>query len=259
MQNLVNKNIDRWKHPWNVEKFDNLFDRDERYFSILIKGALSWLTRNIVLYDKPINHFIFNTGSSYIYVESNGYKYSLNEVSGEDQVYMKMPRCIVEIDNVSIPLEELTQPYVVGTYERMIGNEIVGMNAEMRRLPIEVSLKLRYVLSNFNESIVLLQEIIDKLVFNKYFRITYLGQTIKCSLDWPTEQSIEVNKIDMSSSDTNQKSIEFSLKVTSSYPQIDERTECKNSDIIGKFGTETCLHPKSLSNKSSDKEYNTFE
>ena len=75
MQNLVNKTTEKWKHPWNVEKFDNLFDRDERFFSILIKGALSWLTRNIVLYDKPINHFIFNTGSSYMYIENNGYKY----------------------------------------------------------------------------------------------------------------------------------------------------------------------------------------
>ena len=179
MQNLVNKTTEKWKHPWNVEKFDNLFDRDERFFSILIKGTLSWLTRNIVLYDKPINHFIFNTGSSYMYIESNGYKYSLNEVSGEDQIYMKMPRCIVEMDNVSIPLEELTQPYVRGVYERIVGNEIVGMNAEMRRLPLDVTLKLRYVLSNFNESVVLLQEIIDKLVFRKYFNITYLGQTIK--------------------------------------------------------------------------------
>ena len=254
MQNLVNKTTEKWKHPWNVEKFDNLFDRDERFFSILIKGALSWLTRNIVLYDKPINHFIFNTGSSYMYIESNGYRYSLNEVSGEDQIYMKMPRCIVEMDNVSIPLEELTQPYVRGVYERIVGNEIVGINAEMRRLPLEVTLKLRYVLSNFNESVVLLQEIIDKLVFRKYFNITYLGQTIKCSLNWPTEQSVQINKIDMTSSETNQKSIEFSLNLSTSYPQIDERTESRNDSIIGKFKQDVCLHPKSLDNKSSDKE-----
>lgn len=254
MQNLVNKEKERWMRPWNVKKFDNLFDRDDRFFAVVIKGALSWLTRNIVLYDEPINHFIFNTGSSYMYVEKNGYKYSLSEVSGEDQMYMKMPRCIVEIDNVSIPMEELTQPYVRGTYERIVENDVVGMNAEMRRLPLEISLKLRYVLSNFNESIVLLQEIIDKMVFNKYFKITYLGQTIKCSLDWPTEQSIQLNKLDMTSSDTNQKSIEMSLKLTTSYPQIDERTEGRNDNIIGQFTNEQCLHPKGIDRKSSDKE-----
>lgn len=259
MQNIVNKNIDKWVHPWNTEKFDNIFERDDRFFSVLVKGALSWLTRNIVLYDKPINHFIFNTGSSYMYVESNGYKYSLSEVSGEDQIYMKTPRCVVEVDSISIPTEELTQPYVRGTYERIVNNEVIGMNAEMRRLPIEMTIKLHYVLSNFNESMVLLQEIIDKLVFNKYFRITYLGQTIHCSLDWPTEQSIEVNKIDMASSDKNQKNIEFSLKITSSYPQIDERTEGRNDNIIGAFKQDICMHPKSLSNKSSDKETSSYQ
>ncbi len=255
MQNLVNKdNKDRWLRPWNLKKFDNLFDRDDRFFSVVIKGALLWLTNNIVLYDERIKHFIFNTGSSYLYIESNGYEYSMNEVSGEDQIYMKMPRCVVSIDNVSVATEELTQPFIRGTYERIVGNEVVGMNAEMRRLPIEINIKLKYVLSNFNESIVLLEEIISKMIFIKYFKVTYLGQVIQCSLSWPTDQSIEVNKIDMTSSETNQKNIELSLKINTSYPQIDDRTEGRNDNIIGQFRMEQCLHPKSLSEKSSDEE-----
>lgn len=63
-----------------------------------------------------------------------------------------------------------------------------------------------------------------------------------------------INKIDMTNSDTNQKSIEFSLKLSTSYPQIDERTESRNDSIIGKFKQDVCLHPKSLDNKSSDRE-----
>lgn len=257
MQNLVNKKVDQWIRPWNMEKFDNIFERDDRFFSIFVKGLLSWLTRNMVLYNKPINHFIFNTGSSYMYIENNGYEYSLNEVSGEDQLYMSMPRCIVEIENFSIPTDELTQPYVRGTYERIVDNEIVGMNAEMRRLPIEMSIKLRYVLSNFNESIVLLEEIMDKLLFNQYFGITYLGQIIKCTIEWPVDQNIQINKIDMTSSETNQKNIEFSLKVSGYYPQINERTEVRNDQIIGSFKTNICMHPKQLSEKSYDLESKT--
>lgn len=257
MQNLVNKKVDKWIRPWNMEKFDNLFERDDRYFSIFIKGLLSWLNRNIVLYDKPINHFIFNTGSSYLYIEENGYKYTLNEVSGEDQMYMKMPRCIVEMESVSIPTDELTQPYIRGTYERIVNNEIIGMNAEMRRLPVEMQLKLRYVLSNFNESIVLLEEIMDKMLFNQYFNITYLGQIIKCTIEWPTEQSIQINKIDMTSTDANQKSIEFSLKVSGYYPQINERTEARNDQIISSFKTNLSVHSKQISENTSDIESKT--
>ena len=58
----------------------------------------------------------------------------------------------------------------------------------------------------------------------------------------------------MTSSETNQKTIEFSLNISTSYPQIDERTESRNDSIIGNFKQDICLHPKSLDNKSSDKE-----
>ena len=157
---VYQKTTSNWLRPWNLEKFDNLYDRDERYFAVLLKGALSWLTDNIVLYNKPVNHFIYTTGSSYLYVESNGYTFSMNETSGEDYIYMKMPRCVLEIGDINVPAEELSAPFVRGQYERRDGNEIKGYNAQMRRLPIEMSLSAKYVLSNFNESIILVQEFI---------------------------------------------------------------------------------------------------
>jgi hypothetical protein len=254
MQNLVNKNVDIWKRPWNREVFDNTAEKDDRFVAIVIKGALSWLTKNIIIYNKPIKHFIFNTGSSYLYVESNGYEYSLSETSGEDQLYMSMPRCIVEIGNISIPTEELTQPYIRGVYEREDedGN-IVGKNAEMRRLPLDIELKCKYVLSNFNETVVLTEELINKIIFSKYFNINYLGQTVKCSIVFPTDYSFEINKIDMASSETNQKTIELTVKISTVYPQIDERTEMNNTDIIGSFGVDMNLH-KNLDEHRTDNE-----
>ena len=90
-----------------TDKFDDLYNRDERFFSIVIKGLLSWLNRNIVLYNKSINHFIFNTGSSYLYMESNGYEFNLSETTGEDTMYMTLPRCLVEISDISFPMENV--------------------------------------------------------------------------------------------------------------------------------------------------------
>ncbi len=87
----------------------------------------------------------------------------MNETSGEDYMYMKMPRCVIEIGDINIPTEELSAPFVRGQYERRDGNEIKGYNAQMRRLPVEISLAAKYVLSNFNESIILVQELIDKV------------------------------------------------------------------------------------------------
>ena len=253
---VYQKTTSNWLRPWNLEKFDNLYDRDERYFAVLLKGALSWLTDNIVLYNKPVNHFIYTTGSSYLYVESNGYTFSMNETSGEDYMYMKMPRCVIEIGDINIPTEELSSPFVRGQYERRDGNEIKGYNAQMRRLPIEISLSAKYVLSNFNESIILVQELIDKVSWQQYFNIIYLGQIIQCSLEIDNNYQIQLNKVDMTATDTNQKTIEIQFKLCSNYPSIDERTEVENSKIIGQIITNTNVFQNGDITNSYDKETN---
>ena len=144
MSGKLKTEIKPWIRPWNMEKFDYLFNRDERYFAVLLKGMLSWFNRNVVMYNKPINHFIFATGSSYMYIESNGYEFKWNETSGEDWMYMQLPRCVIEFGSLRIPTEELTSPYVRGNYERINGDIIQGFNAQIRRLPVEMDFTFRY-------------------------------------------------------------------------------------------------------------------
>lgn len=242
MNNVFNREKEKWIRPWNQEKFDDLYNRDERFFAIVIKGLISWLNRNVVMYDKSINHFIFNTGSSYLYEESNGYEYSLTEVTGEDTIYMSLPRCILEISNVKIPTEELSMPFSRGNYERRNGNQLSGYNAEIRRTPIEISVSAKYYLSTFNEEIILIEELINKLMFQRYFNITYLGNIIQCSIEFPTDVGIQINKIDMSSAEPNQRTVELSLVVCSNYPNINERTEIPTDRVIVTYGIETDLY-----------------
>ena len=257
MQNLVNKKVDSWVRPWNKTRFDDLEERDERFFSIVIKGALGWLTRNIVLYNKPIKHFIFNTGNTVMYMEDTGYEFSETETSGEDSLYMKTPRCICEIDSFQIQTDDLSSQFVRGTYERLsnLDGQIHGYNAELRRLPIEISLKCKYVLSTFNESIILIQELFDKLVFQKYYRISYLGQIIQCSIEFPTSSSISFDKIDMTSPQDRTKKIDIDLKICTSYPQIDIRSELDNSNVISKFGVNFDIHRELSKNKIDEEKY----
>ena len=253
MNNVFNREREPWIRPWNQEKFDDLYNRDERFFSLVVKGLLSWLNRNIVLYNKSINHFIFNTGSSYLYVESNGYEYNVSETTGEDTMYMKLPRCLVEISDINIPMEELSAPFSRGNYERRSGNQLQGFNAEIRRLPIELTINMKYYLSNFNETIVLLQELIDKLVFQRYFNITYLGKIVQCSIEFPANYNPELNKIDMSSPEPNQRNITFDIKICTNYPLIDTRTEIPTDKVISKFGHEVDLYLKGFSSDSMKK------
>ena len=242
MDKVFNREREKWVRPWNQEKFDNLYNRDERFFSIIIKGLLSWLNRNIVLYNKSINHFIFNTGSSYLYMESNGYEYKVAETTGEDTMYMKLPRCIVEISDINIPTEELSAPFSRGTYERISGNQLQGFNSEIRRLPIEITINMKYYLSNFNETIILLQELIDTLVFQRYFNVTYLGKVVQCSIEFPANYNPELNKIDMSSPEPTQRNLTLDIKLCTNYPLIDTRTEIPTDKVIYTFNQEVDLH-----------------
>ena len=109
--NIINKKVSTWKRPWNLTKYDDLYNRDERFLSVVVKGMLLWLNSHIVMYDAPINHFIFSTGSSYMYVENNGYEFSWKEATGEDMTYMHLPRCVVSMDGVSVENEELSSGY----------------------------------------------------------------------------------------------------------------------------------------------------
>lgn len=231
---IYNKTTSKWVRPWDGTP-EGIYDRDDRFFSVLIKGALAYLTNNIVMYGKPIRHFIFSTGSSYMYVETNGYTYSVTEVTDQDQMYMERPRCIAEMGSVSVDTAELTQPFVRGVYERFDNGEIRGFNAEMRRLPVQVQLDLHYVLSTFNEEITLVQELLDKLCFQRYFSIVYLGQVIKCSIEFPSDMQMELNKVDMSSAETNNKLLNISVNICTNYPVIDEDTEESNANVISSF------------------------
>lgn len=241
-----------WKKPWQLKTFDNLYNRDERFFSIIIKGALAWLNKNVVMYDSPIQHFILSTGSSYMYVENNGYEFSFNETSGEDYIYMQMPRCIVEMADIAFDPGSLTNNFARGEYERYDSetNEISGYNAEIYRIPIELSLHLRYVLSNFNEAIILVQEIIDKLIYQHFFSVVYLGQIIKCGIEFPSSVNPQLNKIDFSSNETNQKIIEIDLKITTNYPSINDRTEIPNTRIIANPMMKVSVSEKELENNN---------
>ena len=110
----------------------------------------------------------------------------------------------------------------------------------------------KYVLSNFNESIILLQELIEKILFQKYFKITYLGQIIQCSIELPDNFNIEINKIDMESTETNQKNINLSIIVKTNYPVINERSEIRADKIINTFMSNINAYQNGLLDENGD-------
>ena len=130
---------------------------------------------------------------------------------------------------------------------------LCGYNAEIRRLPIELDLNLKYYLSNFNETIILLQELIDKIIFQKYYNISYLGQVIQCSIEFPGNTTPELNKIDMTSPEPNKRNITLSIKICTNYPIINERTEIPTDKVIVAYGMNMDLYNHDYSSDRIEK------
>lgn len=243
MKNIVKEDIDIWVRPWDKPYTDNIYDRDDRFLAILVKGVLAYLNRTIILNGKNVKHFIFNTGSTYLYLEKNGYEFTLCETSGEDNIYMHLPCCVINLDNLSVPTDELTNSFVRGTYERIssLSNKIETYSSEIKRIPIELNITLAYYLSTNNEGLILMEEFLSKLIFQKYFNIVYLGQKIMCSIEFPTDIKLEFNKPDLASADPKHRTINLSIKVCSNYPLINLNTEIKGDKTIQSFASGTFI------------------
>jgi hypothetical protein len=95
-----------------------------------------------------------------------------------------------------------------------------------------MEIQLNYVFSNFNEAIIFVQELFEKIVFQKYFNIVYLGQTIQCSIEIEGNTQIQVNELDLSSAEPNRRTMEFNIKVCTNLPIIYKVSESSANLVI---------------------------
>ena len=108
-------------------------------------------------------------------------------------------------------------------------------------------MNLKYVFSNFNEAIIFVQELFEKILFQRYFQIIYLGQTINCSIEINGDTNINLSELDLSSKDNNYRTMEFEITVASNLPLINEKTESLCTDIIsGHLGDIINIKDKSV-------------
>ena len=88
----------------------------------------------------------------------------------------------------------------------------------------------------------MIQELFDKLVFQRYFKITYLGQLIQCSIEFPNSQSINQKRVDLGQADDKNRTLEIQIKLNTYYPIINQDTEISSSSIINNFNTSIVLN-----------------
>ena len=206
----------------------------ENFMSILIKGLLYNLNGCIKVRNNPVPHFILHTGDDRMWLETKGYDASIEplNISNEDAVYSIIPKCIVTPAGVNLDSGQLTSPYSLGSLQYTDTDRIYTLSGEFRRIPIKLSVDLKYYTDSYTDMLELIQYIISNMAFIRTYDIMYMGQKIKCSYKIPDsfgeEHSME---LDGAMSDNRLHSLSLSIELETNMPVFNNKTIMENNVI----------------------------
>lgn len=203
----------------------------ELFLSTLIKGLLFNLNKDIKVRDINIPHMILHTGDDRMWIEAKGYDASIEPltISNENNVYSIIPRCIVNPANIDMEIGQLTSPYSIGSLQYTVNDGddagVYMLSGEFRRVPLKLSVELKYQTESYTDMLELIQYIITQLLFIRTFDIVYMGQKIKCSYKIPENFSEEhTMEIDGATSDSRLHSLNLSIEVETNIPVFNNKT-----------------------------------
>ncbi len=210
-------------------------NRTESFFDGCIKAALLWMNDHISLKGRKIPHFIMNTGDEVMYRELMNYYYDRGQgVTDEDFVYNRVPRCVVSPGAMNTLPDQLTQPYSRGVFEIEVDDSLYEFSAETRRLPIQISLSLKYIIDSFSDCLDLTQSFFTELLYIQTFKFVYMGETVICSLKMPDGVDVEKLSTVEFGTEGRFKTINIELTLDTNIPVYDPRTAVSTDRIITK-------------------------
>ena len=210
-------------------------NNQELFFSTLIKGVLRKLDDDIKIRNIPVPHMIIHTGSDAFYLERKGQDISKEpySISNEEYIYSIIPRCIANPGSIDILTDQLTNPYSLGHLQYDSGDQLYELTAEFRRMPVKMSVELKYITDSYRDMLELTQQILTKLMFIRTYDITYMGQTIKCSYRMPENFSDEhLMEIDGGTQDSKSHTLTISIEIESNLPVYESRTIMSSDNYI---------------------------
>jgi hypothetical protein len=182
-----------------------------------------------------IPHFVLNTGDDIMYLENKGQDFSKEpkEISNEDFIYNQTPRCIMNMADLEVLEDQVTNPYTRGNFEIEYDDTLYGFTGEFRRLPLKLSVSLKYYLDSFTDVMQVTQHIISKMLFIQTFKFDYMGQMIQASYKVPTSLGHDKNiTFDGGTTEQKLRTIELNLEVETNMPVYDYRTSIPSNKYI---------------------------
>jgi hypothetical protein len=208
---------------------------NENFMSLVIKGLLYSLNDCIKVRNIPVPHFILHTGDDRMWIETKGYDASIEplNISNEEAVYSITPKCIVNVGGLSLSTDQLTSPYTLGSVQYVSNDNIYMLTGEFRRIPIKLSVDLKYYTDSYTDMLELIQYILSNIVFIRTYDIVYMGHKIKCSYTIPDAFSEEHSMtLDGAMSDNRNHVLSLSIELETNMPVFNNKTIMSSSSII---------------------------
>lgn len=207
----------------------------QSYFSALIKGFMWDINRHLKIRGELIPHIIVNTGDDTMYLNVKGYNHAKEpkEVTNEDYVYNMVPRATIQVNGINMQTDQLTAPYAWGEFNLETPDEVLNMRGEFRRMPLKMTIAVKYYLDDFTDLLECTQQIITNLAFIKDYTITYMGQTVNCTYRVPDALQGELMlEFDGVTTDSKSRTVEVEYEVESNIPVYNERTVMFTDEMI---------------------------
>lgn len=219
-------------------------NNQDLFIRSLFRALVFKLNNQVYLRNKKIPHFVLNTGDDIMYLEVKGQDQSKEpkQQINEDFIYNSVPRCIVNLGDIEVLEDQITNPYTRGNFEFEYEDSLVGLTAEFRRLPIKLTVPLKYYLDTFTDALDVTQKIMTKMLFIQTFKFDYLGQMIQASYKVPTSYSHDKNiTFDGGTTDQKLRIIELQLEIETNLPVFDNRTVIQADQYITKNSVKLAL------------------
>lgn len=223
----------------------------ELFFPLIIKGLLTNLNTAIKVRNIPVPHYILHTGDDRMFLDIKGYDNSIEplKISNENNIYIITPRCLVTPGGIDLDSAQLTSPYSRGICQLETSDEVLALSGEFRRLPMKLSVDLKYYTDSYTDMMELIQYITTNLAFIRTYNIVYMGQNIMCSYKIPDSFGEEhTMELDGQYQDGREHTLSLSIEVETSMPVFANRTMIRSDKIIA--NTVSNIMPKYNLNES---------
>lgn len=221
-----------------IRKGEIDINNQELFFSTLIKGLILKLNEDISIRGIPVPHIIVHTGSDALYLERKGYDQSIEplEISNENYIYNITPRCVVNPGGIDLIADQLTNPYILGQLQYDSGDNLYNLVGEFRRLPLKLSVELKYFTDSYRDLLELIQQTLTNLAFIRTYHITYMGQQITCSYKIPEAFSGEhITELDGKTQDDKCHTLPLTIEVETNLPVFAHQTIMNADSYIGGY------------------------